>query len=117
MAHLNTQGVFGLDWVTVEQDACLRRFSRLMAGGTCEPRSRLLEHTLVLPGNIVDEETTWQGWPSQLVDTARDQTYAQSISEPSTLRQRRLPSVRRRSRVPESANKDLQSDLLQDVVP
>ncbi len=32
VAHVNTQGSFGLDWVVIEPDACMRKFSRLMAG-------------------------------------------------------------------------------------
>ena len=32
VAHLNTQGTFGLDWVVLEPDSCVRKLTRLNAG-------------------------------------------------------------------------------------
>jgi hypothetical protein len=72
VAHLNTQGSFGLDKLKVESDACMRKFTRLMAGATLEKGATLLEHTLVLPGDRADAGSVWQGWPSNLVAQQRE---------------------------------------------
>eukprot|EP00961_Rhodomonas_salina_P027156 367473-Rhodomonas_salina.1 len=48
--------------------------------------SMLLEHTLVLGGDVVDEGVVWQGWPGQHVDVAslllRVGAQARAESEP-----------------------------------
>jgi len=51
--------------MSVQDGAVLRTASRLLSGGHMEPRSMLLEHTLVMPGETVDTETVVQGWPSR----------------------------------------------------
>ena len=41
---------------------CLRQ-----TGATLEYDATMLEHTLILPGDRADANTTWQGWPAHVV--------------------------------------------------
>jgi len=67
VCHLNTKGFFTLNNLRVGGGATMRSFTRLLSGGEMEPGSTLLEHTLILSGDVVPEGTIWQGWPSQQV--------------------------------------------------
>ena len=42
----------------------MRSATRLSSGGVLGRRATLLEHTLVLPGDMVDKDTTVQGTPT-----------------------------------------------------
>jgi len=64
VAHTNTLGEFELNHLRVGACTTLRNFSRLLAGAEMEERAMLLEHTLVLAGDIVERGRAWQGWPS-----------------------------------------------------
>ena len=64
VCHINSRGAFALNPLTVGAGATLRSASRLLSGAEMEPHSRLLEHTLVLGGDVVPEATTLQGWPA-----------------------------------------------------
>jgi len=64
IAHLNTGGNFTLGPLHVERDCVMRTWSRLQQGSTLKPRSMLMEHTLVLPGETVSKKNLLQGWPS-----------------------------------------------------
>jgi len=66
IAHINTQGSFSLHQTVVGPEATLRSWSRLLAGAAVMPRGQLLEHTLVLGGDVVDEDCVWQGWPGEV---------------------------------------------------
>mmetsp|Transcript_129016 Transcript_129016/g.412531 ORF Transcript_129016/g.412531 Transcript_129016/m.412531 type:complete len:948 (-) Transcript_129016:521-3364(-) len=63
-AHLNTQGVFTLNRLEVGERCVMRAFSRLQQSAVMEPRSVLMEHTLVLPGDTVKANEWRQGWPA-----------------------------------------------------
>jgi len=63
-AHLNTQGVFTLNRLEVGERCVMRAFSRLQQSAVMEPRSVLMEHTLVLPADTVKANEWRQGWPS-----------------------------------------------------
>jgi len=62
IGHVNTKGFFALNASTLHTGATMRSFSRLLAGSTMEPESALLEHTLVLAGDVVPAGSSWQGW-------------------------------------------------------
>lgn len=66
VGHLNTQGTFSLNKVTIEQESCIRKLTRLNAGATLEEDALLLEHTLILPGDRADAGSVWQGWPANM---------------------------------------------------
>ena len=40
--------------------------SRLLSGASMEANSILLEHTLVLSGELVETGSVWQGWPCRV---------------------------------------------------
>mmetsp|Transcript_37303 Transcript_37303/g.99393 ORF Transcript_37303/g.99393 Transcript_37303/m.99393 type:complete len:132 (-) Transcript_37303:629-1024(-) len=67
IAHINSQGQFSLNTVAVGERATLKRFSRVLSGGAVLKGATLLEHTLLLAGDIADAYSVWQGWPAQMV--------------------------------------------------
>lgn len=64
IAHINTRGVFRLNPLEVGAGSVLKSMTRLLSGAAMEKNSMLLEHTLVLAGERVDQGVAWQGWPS-----------------------------------------------------
>jgi acetyltransferase-like isoleucine patch superfamily enzyme len=64
IAHINTRGIFRLNPVYVGRGAVLKSFTRLLSGASMEEKSILLEHTLVLAGEVAESGSVWQGWPS-----------------------------------------------------
>ncbi|KAL4904485.1 hypothetical protein BDW74DRAFT_168483 [Aspergillus multicolor] len=65
VCHLNTRGEFELHPLVVGDRSILRTGSRLMSGATMGKDAGLLEHTLVLSGDCVDDAVTMQGWPAE----------------------------------------------------
>mmetsp|Transcript_36033 Transcript_36033/g.94730 ORF Transcript_36033/g.94730 Transcript_36033/m.94730 type:complete len:108 (-) Transcript_36033:306-629(-) len=47
---------------------CLMTFrNQVLSGGTVLKGATLLEHTLLLAGDIADAYSVWQGWPAEMV--------------------------------------------------
>lgn len=65
VGHINTRGKFDLNPLYVGDRSVLRSGSRLLSGARMESDSCLLEHTLVMAGDVVDEGVTMQGWPAE----------------------------------------------------
>eukprot|EP01038_Epipyxis_sp_PR26KG_P009637 gene9637-12976_t len=65
VAHINTRGNFKLNPLMVKAGAVLKAHTRLLSGAAMEAESMLLEHTLVMSGEVVDTGSVWQGWPSR----------------------------------------------------
>ena len=65
VGHINTAGRFSLNPLHVGDRSVLRSGSRLLSGGSCQEDTCLLEHTLVMAGDVVDAGCTMQGWPSE----------------------------------------------------
>ncbi|KAI0482944.1 hypothetical protein GGR56DRAFT_663621 [Xylariaceae sp. FL0804] len=65
VGHINTRGHFALNPLRVGARSALRTGSRVLSGGACEDDACLLEHTLVMAGDIVDAGATMQGWPAE----------------------------------------------------
>ena len=63
VGHINTRGKFDLNPLYVGDRSVLRSGSRLLSGARMEADTCLLEHTLVMAGDIVDAGRTMQGWP------------------------------------------------------
>jgi len=66
IAHINTRGFFKLNPIEVGDGCVLKSNTRLLSGSGMEDHSVLLEHTLVISGEMVDSGSVWQGWPSHL---------------------------------------------------
>jgi acyl-coenzyme A synthetase/AMP-(fatty) acid ligase/carbonic anhydrase/acetyltransferase-like protein (isoleucine patch superfamily) len=66
VAHLNTRGNFELAPITVEQDCTLRTRSRIQQGVHMETGSMILEKSLAMTGEVIDERTVWQGGPATM---------------------------------------------------
>ncbi|KAL4725833.1 putative NRPS-like protein biosynthetic cluster [Fusarium chlamydosporum] len=65
VAHINTRGKFDLNRVEIGDRCVLRTGSRLLSGARMENDSCLLEHTLIMGGDVVDAKATMQGWPAE----------------------------------------------------
>ncbi|KAE8409800.1 hypothetical protein BDV37DRAFT_277454 [Aspergillus pseudonomiae] len=66
VCHLNTRGEFEMHPLRVGDRSVLRSGSRLLAGASMGDDACLLEHTLVLAGDHVDNGCTVQGRPCEL---------------------------------------------------
>lgn len=64
ICHVNSRGQFALHPLKVGAGSTLRATSRLLSGASTEPDATLLEHTLVLSGDVVDQNMAVQGWPA-----------------------------------------------------
>ncbi|MCJ1478824.1 hypothetical protein MMC13_007508 [Lambiella insularis] len=64
VAHINSRGNFSLNPLSVGDRSVLRSGSRLLSGATMGADCCLLEHTLIMAGDVVDSGTTHQGWPA-----------------------------------------------------
>ena len=65
VGHINTRGKFDLNPLFVGDRSVLRSGSRLLSGAIMEEDTCLLEHTLVMAGDIVEAGSTYQGWPAE----------------------------------------------------
>lgn len=65
VAHINTRGKFDLNPLEIGDRCVLRCGSRLLSGARMKDDSCLLEHTLIMGGDIVEDRWTMQGWPAE----------------------------------------------------
>lgn len=65
VAHVNTRGKFDLNKLNIGDRCVMRSGSRLLSGATMKDDSCLLEHTLIMGGDVVEERWTMQGWPAE----------------------------------------------------
>lgn len=65
VAHLNTKGNFTLDRIKVGRNCTLRSGTRIQQCGEMQDESTLLEHSLVMAGEVVPEGAVWQGYPNR----------------------------------------------------
>ncbi|MCJ1246778.1 hypothetical protein MMC30_003987 [Trapelia coarctata] len=65
VAHVNSRGNFSLNALSVGDRSVLRSGSRLLSGAQMGEDACLLEHTLVMAGDVVDTRATYQGWPAE----------------------------------------------------
>ena len=64
VGHINTRGKFDLNRLSVGDRCVLRSGSRLLSGANMESDACLMEHTLVMGGDVVNQGETMQGWPA-----------------------------------------------------
>ncbi|TWU78934.1 putative secondary metabolism biosynthetic enzyme [Metarhizium rileyi] len=65
VAHINTRGKFDLNRLEIGNRCVLRSGSRLLSGAKMEDDSCLLEHTMIMGGDVVENGWTMQGWPAE----------------------------------------------------
>ena len=65
VAHINSRGRFSLNKLRIGDGCAMRSGSRLLSGASMEPRSMLLEHTLVASGEIAEAGAVYAGWPAR----------------------------------------------------
>lgn len=66
VCHVNTRGNFSLNTLEVGDRCVLRSGSRLLSGAKMCADSAMLEHTLIMSGDVADEKVTYQGWPADV---------------------------------------------------
>lgn len=66
VAHINTRGQFSLNELRVGSRSALRSGSRLLCGARMGEDAVLLEHTLIMEGDVADTGTVYQGWPADV---------------------------------------------------
>lgn len=66
VGHINSRGKFDLNVLKVGDECVLRSRSRLLSGAVMEEGSCLMEHTLVMGGEVVEAGRTVQGWPGEV---------------------------------------------------
>jgi acetyltransferase-like isoleucine patch superfamily enzyme/acyl carrier protein len=71
VAHINSRGRFSLNRLRIGDGCAMRTGSRLLSGASMEPRSMLLEHTLVASGEIAEAGAVYAGWPARQLRTRR----------------------------------------------
>ncbi|BDA51313.1 probable peroxisomal-coenzyme A synthetase at N-terminal half [Coccomyxa sp. Obi] len=82
VCHINSRGEFKLNKLFVGDGAVLCAHTRLLSGAAMSERSTLLEHTLVVGGDIVPEGSTFQGWPAEMLFQQQPKTDAKpEVSE------------------------------------
>ncbi|ROT42876.1 hypothetical protein SODALDRAFT_375125 [Sodiomyces alkalinus F11] len=64
-AHRDIRGKFDLERVEVGDRCVLRTGSSMLSGATMKSDSCLLEHTLIMGGDVVEKSWTMQGWPAE----------------------------------------------------
>ncbi|KKA26603.1 hypothetical protein TD95_003413 [Thielaviopsis punctulata] len=65
VGHINSRGKFDLNRLSVGDRSVLRAGSRLLSGANMEKDTCLLEHTLIMGGEVIEEGTTMQGWTGE----------------------------------------------------
>lgn len=81
VAHINTRGKFDLNRLEIGERCVLRSGSRLLSGAMMRDDSALLEHTLVMGGDVVEKGWTMQGWPASRFQGRRIQPTSSGTKE------------------------------------
>jgi hypothetical protein len=71
VGHINTRGKFDLNKLSVGNRCVLRTGSRLLSGAHMLDDACLMEHTLIMGGDVVGEGETLQGWPAGVFNGRR----------------------------------------------
>lgn len=65
VGHINSRGKFDLNELHVGERSVMRSGTRLLSGARMGADAVLLEHTLVMAGDVVDDASVVQGWPGE----------------------------------------------------
>ncbi|MCJ1382767.1 hypothetical protein MMC17_005880 [Xylographa soralifera] len=79
VAHINSRGKFSLNALSVGDRSVLRSGSRLLSGAAMGADACLLEHTLIMAGDVAEEGTTYQGWPADEFVGDRERPCGQTV--------------------------------------
>lgn len=81
VAHINSRGNFDLRTLEIGDGAVLRNGSRLLSGASMGKESILLENSLIMPGDHVDNGLIYQGWPAEVYSgsSVREGTFKKSL--------------------------------------
>lgn len=66
VGHINSRGKFSLNELSVGSRSVLRSGTRLLSGAKMGEDAILLEHTLIMAGDVADDGTAYQGWPADV---------------------------------------------------
>jgi len=87
VAHINSRGEFRLNTLRVGDGCVMRSGARLLSGAAMAKEACLMEHTLVMGGDEVEEGAAVQGWPGEefggvrvRLEDEEDQEEAEKVS-------------------------------------
>ncbi|KAI8341770.1 hypothetical protein BC941DRAFT_345688 [Chlamydoabsidia padenii] len=84
VCHLNSRGQFSINPLRVGAGSVLRSGSRLLSGARMREDTTLLEHTLIVSGEVTDQKSIWQGWPGE--DITAQQSHKRGHSKRFSVR-------------------------------
>lgn len=67
VCHLNTKGNFSLVPIRIGSNVTMRKQARIQQGGVIENGSMVLERSLVMTGDVVEQDDVWLGSPAQSI--------------------------------------------------
>ncbi|KAI9209506.1 AMP-dependent synthetase and ligase [Polychytrium aggregatum] len=86
VCHINSRGQFSLNPLVIGDGSVLRAESRLLSGAEMEEDSTLLEHTLVVSGELVENGSVWQGWPGAIASRRLSMVEAQEFARRNSIK-------------------------------
>jgi carbonic anhydrase/acetyltransferase-like protein (isoleucine patch superfamily) len=84
VCHLNTGGHFVLEKIVLEDNVTLRSRSRVQQGVVMEKGSMILEKSLVLTGEVLDQYSCWSGLPATRVLEYSTSQFSSPLSSSSS---------------------------------
>ncbi|PHH92733.1 hypothetical protein CDD83_5562 [Cordyceps sp. RAO-2017] len=81
ISHIDRRGSIRLDHIKIGNRCVLRSGSNILCGAEMKDESCLLEHTLVLPGEVVHEKWTMQRRPAERFYGSRKGSIPKSMTE------------------------------------
>jgi hypothetical protein len=72
IAHINTRGLFSLNPLNIGRCSTIRAHSRMVSGAVVKSHALVLEHTLVLNGEVIEDYSVCQGWPCRSVTSTHE---------------------------------------------
>lgn len=64
VCHLNSFGEFSINPIRVGEGSILQNDSRLASGASMLRNCVLLDHSYIIPGEVADAHSVWQGYPA-----------------------------------------------------
>ncbi|KAE8448916.1 hypothetical protein EG329_008712 [Mollisiaceae sp. DMI_Dod_QoI] len=80
VGHINSRGRFSLNELWIGSGSVLRSGTRVLSGARMGERSVLLEHTLVMAGDVADDGVVYQGWPADVFRQDRLRVRSRRVS-------------------------------------
>lgn len=71
VCHLNTKGNFSLVPIQIGAHVTMRKQARIQQGGVIKSGSMVLERSLVMTGDVIEQDDVWLGSPAQSISMSK----------------------------------------------